>query len=92
MRKKRCETCEFWVLMKHSVLNEGNCHRHAPRPTNTNIQLQVMTHLTSISWYFSDDDQRKEDFNTWGDSPDYAVQWPVTEIDAWCGEWKKREE
>ena len=69
--------------------DEGECHRHAPRPTLGTFEHEVLKHLTTLSWNIATEEQKSMDFDSWEEAQSYPGHWPVTQAKDWCGDWRK---
>ena len=82
-----CKSCVFWERQgDHDI---GNCHRYPPLVA----QHELVNLLSLLVWYtygkqLTETDRR--DFDEWENVG--PPQWPETESDNWCGEWKGYEE
>lgn len=75
--EKKCGTCRYWDWQGMRGMAEADCRRHSPRPY---VQFR--------------EDMKKKDplgFEE-GDHPHTrpAAGWPSTDMDHWCGDWKKK--
>jgi hypothetical protein len=87
---RRCDTCEFWDRFDQwaNMPDRGNCHRNAPRPTTGEWEYEMLNHITTLSWQYSED---QEKFKGWEEAALVESSWPSTTGEDWCGEWQKRE-
>jgi hypothetical protein len=88
---EQCATCRFW---REDYVEEGVglCRRHAPRPSHGQFEIEVLKHLTLLSWSIADDEEKQKLFNHWEEPHDRPSYWPATLDIDWCGEFERRRE
>jgi hypothetical protein len=90
----RCDKCRFWIPVRESEPDGddalGHCHRHAPSPTKGQFEVELLNHMTYLSWHFASDDYAKKEFQQ-EEAVFAASFWPATWGDKWCGEFEHRE-
>ncbi len=100
---RRCDTCAFWVLggespilneKRHQDDREGYCRRHAPAPFDHGFAVEVLRHLTRLSWNVElaeeSETEKNKEFEDWEEAMLKTRAWPTTTASDWCGDWREK--